>query len=302
MRTYIFLIVCLIFFSACHRSRFVIQKVYPSSADVHDDVACKTPCITIVIHGTKLFIGSFYLNYFDGKPQIKHASALPTQKYSSMFLKDVAACAPTAFTYKDLYYFGWSGLISVEGRNQAAEALYDQLVVLSDQYYQQYHVKPHIRIIGHSHGGNLGLTLGLFHAQKQKDICVDELILLATPVHRTTARFAQSSVFKNIYSFYACLDFAQCVAPEICECHYDDTGALALKKHRCYLFSGQCFQKHLPIKQARIKMNGHTITHSDFMTKEFFCALPALIDKVDEAYDQYGDDIKNGKELLCSIY
>jgi len=301
MRAYLILIGFLFFISACHRSCLIIKKV-TSQSTIAPDALCQTPSITVVIHGTKLFIGSFYLNYFDGKPQIKHASALPAAKCSSKFLKDVASCPSNAFPYKDLYYFGWSGLISVKEHNKAAEALYDQLVVLSNQYYQKYHVKPHIRIVGHSHGGNLGLRLGLFHARKQKDILIDELVMLATPVHRTTAQFGYSPLFKNIYSFYACLDCFQAIAPEICESIYDDTGTLVLNKRRGYLFSGQTFPTYIPIKQARIKKDGHTITHSDFMTKEFFCALPALIRKVDKAYKKYGDDIKNGKELLCSIY
>lgn len=304
MRTYyIVIFMCLLTLSGCHKSRFIVKKV-PLIASPETMVLSSTepPPITVIIHGTKLFIGSFYRTYFNGKDGLKHASELPAHKFSYKLLKKLSACDSRMFPYEYMYYFGWSGLLSVKARDNAAEVLYDSLVEFSQTYYERHKVQPVIRLICHSHGASIGLSLARVHAQKRAQLSIHSLIMLACPVQWSISAFSHSPLFKNIYSFYACLDCVQIMAPEISQYIYDEPGQLIEKKRRGYLFSAQTFKGAVPIKQARIKMYHHTITHSDFMSDKFLCTLPQLLRAVDDIYDLYGNDIKyKSKEVVCSI-
>ncbi len=66
------------------------------------------------------------------------------------------------FTTEDInnhfYTFGWSGLISQQRRRKEAIRFYNSLVEELEQY-KNSNVKPKIRILAHSHGGNIALNL-----------------------------------------------------------------------------------------------------------------------------------------------
>lgn len=61
------------------------------------------------------------------------------------------------------YTFGWSGLISKNSRRFEAIRLYNELTEELDRYHIKG-IHPKVRLITHSHGGNLCLNLASVHA------------------------------------------------------------------------------------------------------------------------------------------
>lgn len=151
------------------------------------------------------------------------------------------------------YTFGWSGLISQDRRRSEAFRLYNALSEEVEQFRKRG-IDPKIRLISHSHGGNLCLNLAAIEmllnvkgeqaeclfsgpadrceslkamfdilkalphkenafmekGQKRydyipyvKDLRVEELILLGTPIQPETQHFCESPLFKKVYHFYS---------------------------------------------------------------------------------------------------
>lgn len=108
------------------------------------------------------------------------------------------------------YTFGWSGLVSNKLRFIEAGFLYRDLVKLvtrlrSDGY------NPLIRLIGYSHGGNLGLQLGAIHQSKNgaDQLSIEEFHLIGTPIQIETDYLIISPVFKKVYNWYSRADGVQ---------------------------------------------------------------------------------------------
>lgn len=108
------------------------------------------------------------------------------------------------------YTFGWSGLVSNKLRYIEANFLYRELSKLIKQFKAQG-IHPKLRIIGYSHGGNIGLQLGALHQTKSKDeqIFIDEFHLLGTPIQVETDYLINSPVFKKVYNWYSRADGVQ---------------------------------------------------------------------------------------------
>jgi len=143
------------------------------------------------------------------------------------------------------YTFGWSGLVSQARRRKEALKLYMALV---KEYLalQAEGITPKIRLIAHSHGGNLILNAAGIHELLQKGIeneptadrypdadqlssmkqlhallkaqnaqhtiapfHIDELVLLGTPIQPDTLAFFLSPFFKKIYNIYSDDDIIQ---------------------------------------------------------------------------------------------
>ncbi len=139
-------------------------------------------------------------------------------------------------SHKHVFYlFGWSGLLSQTERRKEAIKLYTELSK-EIQAYRKKNIEPKVRVICHSHGGNVGANLAsvhacvtnsihdypamhashkamqkLLHAQKNSfDLQehsepwhIDELILYATPIQFETECLFFSPFFKNVYNFYS---------------------------------------------------------------------------------------------------
>ncbi len=152
------------------------------------------------------------------------------------------------------YTFGWSGLMSQTVRRKWAIRLYNALGEELEAF-NKIGINPKIRIIAHSHGGNIGLNLAIINdvinnvsyeketieaketfdsvtlllksatnkvdakklsGQKRfdyiptkKNIFIDELILLGTPIQIENVHSFKSPIFKNIYNFYSEQDVVQ---------------------------------------------------------------------------------------------
>ncbi|MBM18017.1 MAG: hypothetical protein CL947_03045 [Epsilonproteobacteria bacterium] len=132
--------------------------------------------------------------------------AAPTVAQAFEEVAQLAGYAPS-----DQYYtFGWSGLVSNKLRYIEANFLYTDLAKLIKKLRNQGH-NPKVRIIGYSHGGNIGLQLGALHHTKnsQDQIYIDEFHLLGTPIQVETDYLINSSVFKRVYNWYSRSDGVQ---------------------------------------------------------------------------------------------
>ncbi len=111
----------------------------------------------------------------------------------------------------NLYYtFGWDALVSEKIRHKNAEKFYAELFE-EIQRLKALGLNPKIRIYGFSHGGTVSLTLANIHYIKpvDKQIFIDELVLLGTPLHIKMYDQICSPLFKKIYNFYSPKDRAQ---------------------------------------------------------------------------------------------
>jgi hypothetical protein len=167
------------------------------------------------------------------------------------------------------YYctFGWLGLLSAKTRLQEAGVLYKELRKIKRRFAQKG-INPKFRIIGYSHGGNLGLNL---HAVQRRvpareRIIIDELVLVGTPVQAETEKMIYSPLFKKIYNLYSLKDRVQIADPF-------STGRF---------LSGRVFQspghRPLPAKLVQIQVKVTRILenhlHSPHCTN--FCSLRTL--------------------------
>ncbi|MCB9492740.1 MAG: hypothetical protein H6679_00525 [Epsilonproteobacteria bacterium] len=141
---------------------------------------------------------------------------------------------------KQIFYtFGWDGLLSQQNRRYEAIKLYN---ALSKEVSSYKNAAIRIRLLTHSHGGNVGLNLAAIkrtlegrldektHAMHKdisqlprceyehelyayrptnKNLFIDELIMLGTPIQEETECFAYDSIFGHIYHFYSRTDIIQ---------------------------------------------------------------------------------------------
>jgi len=172
---------------------------------------------------------------------IKHAASLVSAAYET-----ISNTASIKAEKNYFYTFGWSGLISQYQRRKEAITLYNDLV---KEYaaLQAQGIQPKIRLIAHSHGGNLILNAAGIHELLQKGIeheptterypdadqfqslselykllkeykqplppiapfHIDELIMLGTPIQPETLSFCLLPFFKKIYNIYSDDDVIQ---------------------------------------------------------------------------------------------
>jgi hypothetical protein len=211
--------------------------------------------------------------------------------------------APALFDYNSLYLFGWSGRLSTQERYWAALILYQKLIALQHTYKQKFGIDPVIRLVTHSHGGNVALNLARIHMLRKDSLTIDTLVLLACPVQHETKELVHSHLFKKIYALYSSLDMVQIMAPEFMYRMRNNDGSIIGSCLRWIPFSHRCFDAHMPVRQAWIKINGHAITHTSFTTTKFLRTLPQLLETLDELYMEHRSSLERGeKELLLHIH
>lgn len=143
---------------------------------------------------------------------------------------------------EDYFTFGWNGLLSQTERRREALRLYNELSAEVALYHAQG-VEPKVRLVCHSHGGNVALNLAsiyenLREAKSAKfsadamqqmgqllslsklstfpysypegtSFSIDELVLYATPIQVETEGFAFSPIFKHVYNLFSENDVVQ---------------------------------------------------------------------------------------------
>lgn len=256
--------------------------------------------ITIFIHGTLFFLLKFPFinNYFFCPPGIMPITHM-SEKYHIRNLMETLSCQDSKkFNMQDCYSFGWSGTLSDAARSCASEDLYGSIVRLVKDYEKSYQKKPFIRLITHSHGGNVALKLAQQYKKDNAYFSIDELILLACPVQVNTAHLVADQCFKKVYSLYSYADFIQVLDPQglghFWQNKKRDTGKKGVRSS-VPLFSLRHFDKAPQVVQAYVKINNKNLIHMDFLRINFFKQLPVIIDMLEKnAKNPYLDLHKNG--------
>ena len=171
--------------------------------------------ITIFIHGTTppdAIMGIPPVrSFFYCPPGLTKAAELDQQYHTAKIVQLLNAADQQEFDLHHFYLFGWSGTLSHQARKEAAQQLHAALnSLIQDEF------APLIRIITHSHGGNVALLLHeMANGSTSSDsLIIDELILLACPVQTETAAHAHAPLFKKIYSIHSHSDLLQVLDPQ----------------------------------------------------------------------------------------
>ena len=253
-------------------------------------LAPQHPSVTVWIHGTRFFYHRFYqqgIPYHEGLLKTEGAT-LPYK------LKTIGTTLcktdPTRFNPSHFYIFGWSGKLCFIEREKAAANLYRELSDLVKSYEQTHNYTPYIRIIAHSHGGNVALNLAL--QPQEPSLIIDELILLACPVQEKTKYLVENPMFKKIYALSSALDIIQIIDPQ------------GMYKHRGKpntFFSKRNFPHREGLAQMKVKVDRRAITHFEFTQRPFLRLLPNILTGIDIWHNDimYKEDPNKIHKVLC---
>lgn len=231
----------------------------------------QAPAVTIWVHGTRFFPEPVLKKFFYCKDGLNHYSSLDPEYRHYKLAQTLIDADPEKYDAEWFYLFGWPGSLSFKEREKAAKRLYIQLKKLRADYIAKYGVEPVIRILAHSHGGNVSLLLDKVKDPTDTTFSIEELILLATPVQYETKLCTHSSLFKKIYSLYSHLDSLQVIDPQ----------GWQTKSKGTPLFSERRFTDHDKICQCAIKVNGRYLMHVEFIKGKFLCKLPFVLKALD---------------------
>lgn len=224
------------------------------------------PTITVWIHGTRLFPRPIFKEFFKGKPGLVHAHKLDPESYLHTVGKTLCQVDNQSFKPEHFYIFGWSGKLCFNERQQTADYLYNALLEKIREYERIYGKQPAIRLICHSHGGNVALNLANIHNTGKMSI--DELIMLATPVQQRTLHCIKDPLFKRIFALYSTLDVLQILDPQ----------GLYRREEKTALFSKRIFPHQKNLAQVKVRFNGRALFHNEFAHGQFLPHLPQIID------------------------
>lgn len=275
------LFLLILFLSGCGKTKIIREKVFIKKPDhiktIIKTTKAKNPVttqhcdyITVYIHGTKLAPRALVRRIFHIPDGLVPAASFENQHHLRSMADTLAATDPVRFSDEYMFLFGWSGALRFEEREQAAQDLYKQLLPVIKSYKQKYGASPKLRIITHSHGGNVALNLAKIKDDPQ--FIVDELILLACPVQEATAGLIRDPMFKEVFVLYSSLDLTQIIDPQGLYTHDDNRP----------MWSQRRFPKQDNIIQVKLKLNGHALFHADFIRLKFMSMLPLIVDKMRE--------------------
>lgn len=276
--------------TGCAHKKQVVQRTI--HLDQHkNDNACgaqvqKTPQVTVWVHGTK-FNPLINLLHGTEKPGMHKATTLPSHYRIGSTIKNLAASDPERFPLEHFYVFGWSGKLSFDAREQEAQVLFKALQKLVETYQKTHKCTPIVRIITHSHGGNLLLNMAKIN-DAHHTLKITQAILLACPVQHETKDYVSAQLFEQIYSIYSTRDLIQILDPQ----------GLYLtehNEHRQLKLSERTFPHATNMRQTELKINGHGIGHVGFVLSSFTSVLPSVIDEMESWQHEPKD---NGHKML----
>lgn len=245
------------------------------------------PIITIWVHGTRLFFHSPYQQDLQSQSPLVKAYNSNCDYRMTKIAHTLINADPERFHPEHFYIFNWSGKLCFDVREEAAQQLHQELESLIHSYRTKK-LTPRIRIIGHSHGGNVALNL----AHHKNSFTIDELILLACPVQVKTKSLIKDPLFKAIYALYSALDIIQILDPQ---------GMYKHKNRSNSLFSNRQFVHQSNLAQMKVKVNGRAITHSEFAQSSFLQLLPEILKQIDlwHQHISYRENPNKMAKLLC---
>jgi hypothetical protein len=231
--------------------------------------SCKRPIITIWIHGTLVpLVSRLWRSFFFVPQGLVPITCVDPSLHIYTIAKTLHDHDPLNFPLETFYCFGWSGTLSCNARLKAARQLYRELCALMSMYEKKHAQKPYLRIITHSHGGNVALNLA-YVKESHNALCVDELVLLACPVQKKTEAFCTDPLFKRVVSLYSKADLIQVLDPQ----------RLWYFKRKTPLFSERCFPEADNLVQVEVFGGTRNIGHIDFLRDRFVKHIPPLIKK-----------------------
>lgn len=264
--------VFIVFLSGCSE-KLARKKVFASASTPHVTQKIGNPSsITVWIHGTRLFPNKILENFHYVKPNINPAMELDPKYHTRTIADSLIKADPIRFPQETFYLFGWSGKLDSKERKHSAQTLYKELTRINNDFKNQYGKKPIIRIIAHSHGGNVALNLATIK-NKNHELVLDELILLACPVQEETACLTEDPLFKKIYALHSSLDLIQIIDPQ----HFHKKAT-----KNTPLFSHRYFPPQEKITQTKIKMGKRAIAHIEFIIPAFLSYAPTILDEMDK--------------------
>ncbi|MBI2353167.1 hypothetical protein HYV11_02915 [Candidatus Dependentiae bacterium] len=239
------------------------------------------PMITIYIHGSQNATKLLSKNIWYCKKGLHHISALPE---SSLFVKDaqtLQAIDKNRFNLDHYYIFGWSGKIDFDIRKEEGISLYKAIKSLLHHYYQKDYSYPMIRIISHSHGGNVALHLIEEVVSSHEQNMKFEMILMACPVQKITESFINhSSIIRSII-LYSTFDLIQRLD------FYTYEGKRYWPKRTFQTGAKNCYQILLKVNQKRL-------AHTDFC-HSVVRYIPEILEKIDNSFDEKEYNIVDSK-------
>jgi len=173
------------------------------------------PILTIWIHGTTRITKVIpYAKEYLGNPAgMRKACDVRPDTIHGKIAATLCSAAPDYFSMENFYLFGWSGELDPEERERVGMQAARSIALLVNQYEEKHGKKPLVRVITHSHGGNVALNMVKVHEQLP-ELVIDELIVLACPVQKRTLAHTQHPMFKRIYSIYSHWDMLQVLDPQ----------------------------------------------------------------------------------------
>ncbi|MFC1842605.1 hypothetical protein ACFLYU_03030 [Candidatus Dependentiae bacterium] len=245
---------------------------------------------TIWIHGTRAHNLQDYLftNFFYRKMGLHNVSEYLDKHNMRKIAHIMSRQKTTRFTLENFFFFGWCGQLSHKKRKEAAQELHSTLLQFTDAYKAKHGVIPKIRLITHSHGGNVALNLGKINDKAENMLHISELILLACPVQKKTAKLITSKTFDKVYSLYSGLDILQVIDPQ----GLHDIKKTIKKRTKKPFFSKRTFKPQQNLHQVKIKINGRGILHVEFLVPKFALLLPYILQEVDNWEKQEKHDTK----------
>jgi hypothetical protein len=240
----------------------------------------RKPIITIYIHGTRVIPHFLIKKLFHCTDGLHKASEINRWYQQRKAVDWISSSDPSNYPFESFYIFCWSGDLSVSARQKAAKKLYSQLQELMNETQKKSGSKPIIKLICHSHGSNVALSLAHYCSDKP-DFAINELILLGCPVQEKTAPLIKSPLFKHIYSIYSTLDNIQWLDPQW------------FQKNKGNFFSQRVFKPQDNLKQIAIKINNWGIFHVEFLFKKFNALLPTIINEMKNMAHQGSSLIKH---------
>ena len=243
------------------------------------------PTITIWIHGARPFGANKY------NLGLKSPTLFDPANHSAQSAYALIKSDPIKFPLDHFYIYSWSGILDFSERQRAASILYTEIVQLIANYEKLHGFVPKIRILAHSHGGNVALNLATV---ANNNFIIDELILLAVPVQAKNKDLANSPLFKRVFSLYSTIDYAQIIDPQGI---YHDSGTYAV-------FSGQRFNPSTNLMQVKTKINGAACQHLQFNDIPTLKILSLIIDQLNQWMDELPEDVlvSNTTRFMLSVY
>lgn len=230
------------------------------------------PMITVFIHGTRIFPKFHAQELYYSPEGLWPVKDIEEKSHMHTIARTLSEKDPSRFNYDLFYAFGWNGNLNFDERKKEARKLHDSLAQLVSAYEKEHGCKPQIRLITHSHGGNVALNLAGLPEIRKSNLFIDELILLAVPVQKETKDFISSPIFGKIWSFSSNFDLIQLIDPQ---------GLHNGIGHGPF-FSQRYFVPVKNLIQSRVILNSRSIFHIEFFLRKFLNALPSLMDALDD--------------------